>query len=117
MFDVKLDLSGLDSILQDRGLAPGGEVQQYIDQTVLNLSRPYVPFDTGMLSDSGDLSTVIGSGEVVYETPYAKAMYYGEGLNFQGAPMRGAHWVERMWADRSEEIIEGAAKVAGGRAE
>lgn len=116
MFDVKLDLSDVDAMLEKRGLLPGGEVQKFIDQSVLDLSRPYVPFDTGVLSDSGDTSTDIGSGQVIYETPYARKMYYNPQFNFQGAPMRGAFWAERMLADRLDDIVEGAAKIAGGRA-
>ncbi len=116
MFDVKLDLSDVNTMLKKRGLEPGGAVQQFIDDSVLNYARPYVPFDTGILSDSGDMSTDIGSGEVVYQTPYARKMYYNPQFNFQSAPMRGAYWAERMIADRLDDIVDGAAKIAGGRA-
>ena len=30
--------------------------------------------------------------------------------------MRGANWAPRMWADRGKDIMQGAAKLAGGRA-
>jgi hypothetical protein len=30
--------------------------------------------------------------------------------------MRGAYWFERMKANHKEEILKGAAKIAGGRA-
>lgn len=116
MFDVKLDLSGLDNALEQRGLEPGGEVQRFVDQSVLNLSDPYVPFDTGVLKTSGYVATDIGSGEVVYETPYARKMYYNPQFKFQDAPMRGAFWAERMLADRLDDIVDGAAKIAGGKA-
>ena len=39
----------------------------------------------------------------------------GRQLQYNGAPMRGSHWFERMVADHGAEIGEGAAKIAGGR--
>lgn len=118
MFDVELDLSRLDSALDRRGLGLGGEVQRFVDSEVLRLCEPYVPMDTGVLKTSGFVSTDIGSGEVIYETPYARKMYYNPDFEFQGkndTPARGALWAERMWADRGDDIVQGAAKTAGGR--
>ena len=113
MFHVSIDLAGLDAALKP--LDPGGEVQTFIDTEFIKHCEPYVPRDTGMLEDSPWLSTDIGSGEIVYNTPYAKKMYTSPELNFQGAPMRGAFWAERMWADHGDDITNGAAKLAGGR--
>lgn len=100
-----------------RGLEVGGMVQKYIDSEVLRLSDPYVPMDTGQLKQSGTRHTRIGSGEVVYKTPYARRMYYNPGYKFQGAPMRGAYWFDRMKADHKEQILRGAAQIAGARGE
>lgn len=113
MFHVKIDLAGLDAALKP--LEPGGAVQMFIDNEFIKHCEPYVPRDTGMLADSAWLSTDIGSGQIVYDTPYAQKVYTSPELNFQGAPMRGAYWAERMWADRGSEIVSGAAKIAGGR--
>jgi len=99
-----------------RGLEAQGRVQQFIDSEVLRLCDPYVPMDTGHLKGSGTRHTRIGSGRVIYKTPYARRMYYNPQYNFQGAPMRGAYWFERMKANHKEEILKGAAKIAGGRA-
>ena len=118
MFDVKLDLSGLDNALEQRGMEPGGEVQRFVDSEVIRLCDPYVPMDTGTLKTSASVATDIGSGEVVYETPYARTMYYNPDLNFQGkdfTPGRGAFWAERMAADHLQDIVDGAAKIAGGK--
>lgn len=115
-YDYELDLSGLRDILKERGLEPGGAVQAFVDSEIIRLADPYVPFRTGALKDSAILNTVIGQGEIVYATPYAKRLYYHPEYNFNDAPMRGAHWGERMWADYGDEIIQGAAKMAGGTA-
>lgn len=103
------------------------QVQAWIDNEVLKLCEPYVPMDTSMLIKSGILYTVPGSGQVIYNTPYARRHYYNQPLTdslgrhygpstFQGAPMRGAHWFERMKNEGGKEaILRGAKKLLAGR--
>ena len=80
---------------------------------------------SGMLKKLGILGTVPGSGEVVWNGPYARYLYYGKvmvgrapkkltdtDLTFHGAPKRGAFWFERMKVDKKDQILKGAAKVA-----
>lgn len=114
MFDVKIDLSGLDARLKP--LHPGGQVQLFIDTEFIMQCDPYVPFDTGMLKDSAWFHSNIGHGKIIYDTPYAERMYTHPEFNFRGEPTRGAEWAARMWADRGDKIMEGAAKIAGGKA-
>ena len=101
-----------------RNLQGGGRVQKYIDSTVLRKSDPYVPFLSGMLKTSGISGTVIGGGLVVYKAPYAKPNYYrNNGHGKQGTSrggLRGRFWFARMKADHLNEILQGAAKIAGG---
>ncbi|MBQ1414110.1 MAG: capsid protein [Clostridia bacterium] len=108
----------VNAILAERGLQDGGRVQKYIDSTVLRLCAPYVPFLSGQLKVSGIRGTVIGSGLVVYRAPYARRQYYANsGNGKQGTSrggLRGRYWFARMKADRGQEIIQGAAKIAGG---
>ena len=52
------------------------EKQKIIDSEVLRLCSPMVPHRTGALERSGTLGTVIGSGEVKYIAPDARAQYY-----------------------------------------
>ena len=110
----------VNAILAERGLQSGGNVQKYIDTKVIALSAPYVPFLTGFLAvQSPTLGTVIGSGLVVYRAPYAKPNYYrNAGNGKQGTArggLRGRYWFDRMKADRGQEIIQGAARIAGGK--
>lgn len=97
--------------------------QAFVDSEVLRLSNPYIPMQSSMLQKSGILGTTIGTGEVTYNTPYARYQYYGKvmvgrapkqltdkDLTYHGAPMRGALWFERMKADKKEQIFRGAAK-------
>jgi hypothetical protein len=89
--------------------------QEYIDNAVLRLDDPYVPYRTGMLIKSGILGTVIGSGEVQYITPYAHRQYYHTATTRGYDAQRGAYWFERMKVDHREEILNGAACIAGGK--
>lgn len=145
-YNARLDLDGLQDALEARGLKPGGKVQKFIDSEVIRLCDPKVPFATGVLKHSAITASVIGQGMVVYATPYARYLYYGQvygpnipryeagelagfwsspgkkkhptgrKLTYNGAPERGAFWFERMKAERGDDIIRGAAALAGGRA-
>lgn len=107
------------------------EAQKYVDSAVLRYNSRYIPFRTGFLDRSGTLGTVIGSGLVVYNAPYARYMYYGkvmrdkngralygmapkhvtnEPIQYHGAPQRGAFWFEKMKAAHKDTILRGAAK-------
>lgn len=116
-FDMKMKVKKTQLLIAARGLEVGGKTQKFIDSEVLLQSSPYVPFRKGVLEGSGTRHTNIGSGKVIYKTPYARRMYYNPQYNFQGAPMRGAYWFERMKADKLRTILDGAAKVAGGKGE
>ena len=72
------------------------------------------PIDTGMLIRSGELGTVVGSGEVNYIAPYAGAQDATAPSRIYD-PRRGGKWFERMKADHKTAILRGAAKIAGGK--
>ena len=97
-----------------RGLDPGGRVQKFIDNEVLKHCAPRVPHQMGVLQGSGASATTLGSGEVRYATPYARRLYYNPQYTFNGAPMRGGKWFDRMKNAHKQEILAGAAKIAGG---
>ena len=105
-----------DKVLRDHGLDTEGKVQQFIDSECLRLCDSKIPKDTGALIQSGILNTNIGSGEVKWSTPYARRMYYHPEYSFQEGPERGAYWFERMKQQHKSKILEGAAKLAGGKA-
>lgn len=69
-----------DDILHTFGLEKGGRVQQVIDQTVIDFCTEggYVPAGPNRtLEFSAQASTEIGSGEVIWNTPYAHYQYMG----------------------------------------
>lgn len=79
--------------------------QEIIDSEVLRLCAPLVPFRTGSLERSGTLGTVIGSGEVKYIAPYARAQYYNTAQTRSYDPRRGGKWFERMKTANKDQIL------------
>lgn len=117
-------------------------IQRAVDSECLKRCDPYVPYQTGMLQKSAVLHTVIGSGDIVYATPYARYLYYGikyspsypitkggELVGFYSPPKKyptneplkynksfhkdaGAFWFERMKAEHLTDILEVAQRIA-----
>lgn len=105
-------------LLKERHLETGGKAQRYVDSEVVRLSEKYTPFRKGYLKQA--IGTVFGSGKVVYNLAYAKwQYYYNAGKGFEGVNsfggLRGRLWFERMKAVYLEVILDGAAKLSGGR--
>lgn len=114
MFHLKSFDYSQERIIKDRGLENSGNVQRFIDSECLRLTAPFAPKDTGALIESGTINTKIGSGEVIYNTPYARRWYYMP-AQFQGAPERGNYFFERMKQQYKEQILAGAKKLAGAK--
>ena len=90
--------------------------QKFVDSEVLRRCEKYVPKDTGELIRSGIRETRLGSGRVVYRTPYARKWYFRP-ANFHGAPRRGNYWFERMKSEGgARAILRGLTKITGGKA-
>lgn len=114
-FNLKSVTCDEAKILAAHGLEQNGEVQRFIDSEVLRLCEPMVPFDQGILIESGIINTVVGSGQVKYRTPYARRWYFMP-ANFQESPRRGNYWFERMKNEGGkDQILAGARKLAGAK--
>ena len=114
--DARVVMQPIGVILRKRGLEVNGRVQRVVDQEVLRLCNPYVPHDKGDLIMSGTIHTKIGTGEVIYRTPYARRWYYRP-AKFRGAPKRGNYWFERMKKEGGKDkILRAAAATAGAMA-
>ena len=105
-------INSTDKILRARNLEEAGMAQKIVDSEVIRYCSPLVPFDTGMLEKSASLYTELGSGEIEYNTPYARKQYHEN----SGTGQRGKLWFERMKADHKEDILRTAAQVTGGEA-
>lgn len=88
--------------------------QKFLDSEVLRTTSPYVPLRTGTLMKSGQLGTVPGAGEVVWNAPYAAHQYYNTSESRPYDAQRGGMWFERSKADHKDEWLRGTKKIAGG---
>lgn len=90
------------------------EAQFWLDNAVLKDSTPYVPRDEGFLETSGISGSVIGSGELVYNTPYAKAQYYGLPNKSKDVhPQATCQWTEKAKAAMLKAWRDGVGKLIG----
>ena len=138
VFKADFNFGDAQDLLKRRNLEQGGKVQQTIDRTVIRYCIPYVPMQDGVLMQSAYTATRIGSGKVVWSTPYARFHYYGKVMTTEDGrvwaragekkpvvtnrdlnhdktkhPLAGPFWFERMKADRINDIVKEAKSVAG----
>jgi len=141
-FNGRLEIKPTDILLKKRELQDMGKVQKYIDSECIRRMKPYTPMLSGLLVKSATAGTVIGSGEIHQNTPYARYLYYGKvyGPNipifedgkvvgFYSPPKKhptgkdlkynksvnpnaGAFWFERMKSDHKDKILKGAQEIA-----
>lgn len=80
------------------------QAQMKLDAQVLADSNYYCPLKTGTLQKSAIINTVIGSGAIIWRTPYARFQYYG--VNFDRSkdqnPNACAKWFEAAKARKME---------------
>lgn len=106
----------LGDCIKTLGLDEKGRVVNFIAHEIKRLSDDYVPYDIagkyvwpGRLKDT---ATVEDKTDVVWDTPYARRWYYEE-AKFQGEPVRGRKWVDKMLQNGGlKEIEDGARKKA-----
>jgi hypothetical protein len=80
--------------------------QKVLDMTVIKDSGRFVPFESGTLEKSAMGSSKIGSGLVVYNTPYAKSQYYGKFDHTKNKhPQATRLWFEAAKAENLEKWI------------
>lgn len=84
--------------------------QKVVDSECLRYMDPLTPKRTGAMINSAIQGTVIGSGEIKYNTPYAKRQYY---TNRGGSPLHPqarAKWFETMKSKHKEDLERAAGK-------
>lgn len=120
------------------------KAQCFVDSECIRYMDKYTPMRTGALIRSAALGTKIGSGRIVYNSPYARYQYYGEiyGPNipvYKDGELMGwfsppkkhptgreitysqdKHpnaqklWFEAMKSEKGDAIRRGAQRIAGG---
>lgn len=90
--------------------------QKILDDKVLTDSNYYIPAAEWNLRDSGIMHSPIGRGEVIWQTPYARRLYYNPQYNFSKDKNPNARglWFEsaksdklQMWLRETERAVLG----------
>ncbi|MBT2688261.1 minor capsid protein [Bacillus sp. ISL-47] len=77
-FNVRVELGNIRQ--QVEAAADAG--QRQLDQEVLKGSNYFIPKDTGELERSSLRASQIGKGKLIWDTPYARKLYYNPQYNF-----------------------------------
>ena len=87
-----------------------GMAQVILDTQVLKDSNYYIPKDTGNLESSGVRATKPGTGEITWDTVYARNLYYNPAFNFSkdSNPNARGKWFENAKARRKKEWLKAA---------
>jgi hypothetical protein len=86
--------------------------QAALDEQVLKDSNYFCPLQEGTLQASGVLSTKLGSGIVIWDTPYAHRLYWHPEYNFSldRNPNARGKWFEEA---KARHLPEWLAKAQG----
>lgn len=73
-----LEMNDLQKIIKDKGLDPGGDVQQFHTANVLRRIVKYMPQRSGMTVKVTVVQTDIRKPKIITNTPYARFLYHGK---------------------------------------
>ena len=108
---IKVDFGGIaiDKVVNQK------KARQLFANEIVTVSDAYAPFREGYLKNSVVIATdgsLITYGAMGQSNAYARRLWYGDDFNFNGAPIRGARWVERAWIDNKPQIVEAMQGMA-----
>ena len=119
-FDYEIKLPNANELIEKYGMKPYGKLQYIVDSTIVEFSDPYTPRDSKTMQDS--VVPSIGSGELVYNTPYAHYQWVGvskngKPFNYQKKnPLATDHWVIEAMKVHLEDVCRIAEKeIQNGR--
>lgn len=108
---VSIQTKSFNQLSKELGINEKGKVQQFIDKTVRDNLMSYVSFRTGKQEQSIKTGTVLGSGRVIINVPYAEYQAYSKRIK-KRVGKRGTYPFERMKADKKDSILRQTAKYA-----
>lgn len=128
---VKLKMTGVEDILKNHNLEPGGAAQKFVTSECSKHLEPYMPFLTHTLIASKTIGEGNESSLIIVNSPQARYLYYGK-VMIGRAPKKaidkdlvyttahnakaGPFWDKRMWEEKGKEILGGLASLLGGKA-
>ena len=108
-FNIKIELDKIPGKIE-KAVSKG---QMVLDTQVLKDSNNYAPRDTGNLVNSSIRATNPGTGQIVWDTPYARKLYYNPQYNFSKDknPQAQGLWFEAAKSRHFKEWIQVAEKA------
>lgn len=90
--------------------------QSLLDEEVLKSSNNYAPEDSTELIRSSVRATVFGSGKVMWDTPYARKLYWNPQYNFSSDKNPNAQglWFEAAKANDLKDWIKALDNLKNG---
>ena len=108
---VSIQTKSFSQLSKELGINEKGKVQQFVDKTVRDNLMAYVSFRTGKQEQSIKTGTVLGSGRVIINVPYAEYQAYSKRIK-KRVGKRGTYPFERMKADKKDSILRQTTKYA-----
>jgi hypothetical protein len=105
-FSVKVELNSIDSIERRLGIENNGRAQLFLANEAYRRMSKYVPFRTGKLRDTVNISP----STVDYLVPYARRQYYEN----RGSGIRGKYWDKKMLSAEGKQLITDVQKYVEG---
>ena len=103
-FDTKISVNenGIKNNIEEQAR----KTQAGLDSLILSDSNYFCPIKTGKLQQSAIINSRLGSGELVWRTPYARRLYYEyEKPAHQANPNACAKWFEAAKARWLEKWV------------
>ena len=90
----------------------------FMAQECMRLMNPFVPMDTGVLSQTVETKADSKRGIVHYTVPYAHRQYNGTSFNFskEKHPLATHHWDKAMLTAKKTQLIKTLEKYREGLA-
>lgn len=110
---VKLKLSFTPGFGSKKSAAYS-KAQEFVDSECLRRMNPLTPMRSGDMISSATRGTTIGSGQIEYDSPYARRQYYENSGGSPGHPTARKLWFETMKGANKESIQKGAEKIISG---
>lgn len=104
-----------DENIEEKAMNAVAKAQVVLDEQVLKDSNYFIPKDTGQLEDSSIIASRIGEGEIIWDTSYARKVYYGVTINFHTDmnPNAQALWFEVAKSRFVTDWVKAAGKEVG----
>ena len=105
-----------NKIINDVGI--NQKLNLFMAQECMRLMNPFVPMDTGALSQTVETKADSKRGIVHYLVPYAHRQYTGELFNFskEKHPLATHHWDKAMLIAKRTQLIKTIDKYREGLA-